>query len=74
MQLNWNFPGGDGVQNKKPSVGVYGYFLELHNVTGITSHGTPSLSVPDVPRISNEHCRACHFFILSAVSLSVENN
>ena len=28
------FPGGGGgwgVQNKKPSVGEYGYFLELHN-------------------------------------------
>ena len=23
---------GGGVQNKKPSVGEYGYFLELHNV------------------------------------------
>ena len=23
--------GGRGVQNKKPSVGEYGYFLELHN-------------------------------------------
>ena len=28
------FPGGMGVQNKKPSVckGEYGYFLELHNI------------------------------------------
>ena len=26
------FPGGMGVQNKKPSVGEYGYFLELHIV------------------------------------------
>ena len=24
------FPGG-GVQNKKPSMGVYGYFLDMHN-------------------------------------------
>ena len=30
MKLNWNFLGGEGVQNKKPSVGEYGYFLELH--------------------------------------------
>ena len=30
MKVNWNFPGG-GVQNKKPSMGQYGYFLELHN-------------------------------------------
>ena len=25
------FPGGRGVQNKIPSMGEYGYFLELHN-------------------------------------------
>ena len=31
MKLNWNFLGVVGVQNKKPSVGEYGYFLELHN-------------------------------------------
>ena len=30
MKLNWNFLGGEGVQNKKPSLGEYGYFLELH--------------------------------------------
>ena len=39
MKLNWNFPGGggggvgdggEGVQNKKPSMVEYGYFLELH--------------------------------------------
>ena len=24
------FPGGRGVQNKKPSMGEYGYLLELH--------------------------------------------
>ena len=24
------FLGGEGVQNKKPSMGEYGYFLELH--------------------------------------------
>ena len=30
MKLNWNFLGGVGVQNKKPSVGGDGYFLELH--------------------------------------------
>ena len=29
MKLNWNFLGGRGVQNKKPSVGGV-YFLELH--------------------------------------------
>ena len=33
------FPGGRGVQNKKPSVGEYGYFLELdiaiHGVSGL---------------------------------------
>ena len=29
MKLNWNFLGGKGVQNEKPSVGEYGYFLEL---------------------------------------------
>ena len=34
MKLNWNFQGGEGVQNKIPSVrggGEYGYFLEVHN-------------------------------------------
>ena len=32
VKLNWNFlGGGEGVQNKKPSVGEHGYFLELHN-------------------------------------------
>ena len=33
MKINWNFQGeGEGVvQNKKPSVGEYGHFLELHN-------------------------------------------
>ena len=25
------FPGGRGVRNKKPSMGEYGYFLEMHN-------------------------------------------
>ena len=30
------FPGGRGVQNKKPSKGgEYGYFLELHNVVSM---------------------------------------
>jgi len=29
MKLNWNFLGGGGVQNKKPSMGEYRYFLEL---------------------------------------------
>ena len=28
MKLNWNFLGDGGA--KKPSVGEYGYFLELH--------------------------------------------
>ena len=32
MKLNWNFLGGWEEQNIKPSVGEYGYFLELHNV------------------------------------------
>ena len=32
MKLNWNFLGGEGVLNKKPSVGEYGHFLELHKV------------------------------------------
>ena len=32
MKYKLEFPGGEGVQNKKPSGGgVYGYFLELHN-------------------------------------------
>ena len=30
MKLNWNFPGGGGVQNKNLLWGEYGYFLELH--------------------------------------------
>ena len=35
MKINWNFLGGGrGMQNKKPSVGEYGYFLELHYLTG----------------------------------------
>ena len=33
MKLNWNFLGGEGVQNKKPSMEEYGYFLELQNYT-----------------------------------------
>ena len=32
MKINWNFLGGGEVQNKKPSVGEYGYFLELYNI------------------------------------------
>ena len=37
MQLNWNFlgvgvgGGGGSSQDKKPSLGEYKYFLELHN-------------------------------------------
>ena len=31
MKINWNFLGGGGVQNKKPSMREYGYFLELHS-------------------------------------------
>ena len=38
MKMNWNFLGGGGVQNKKPSMGEYGYFLELH-VYNIYNHG-----------------------------------
>ena len=31
MELNWNFLGGGGVQNKKNLPwGEYGYFLELY--------------------------------------------
>ena len=30
MKLNWSFLWEDGVQNKKPSMGEYGYFMELH--------------------------------------------
>ena len=32
MKINWNFlrEGGGGIKNKNPSVGEYGYFLELH--------------------------------------------
>ena len=30
MKLNWNFLGGEGVQNKNLPWGEYGYFLELH--------------------------------------------
>ena len=30
MKLNWNFLGGERVQNKKRSVAEHGYFLELH--------------------------------------------
>ena len=33
LMLNWTYLGGEGVQNKKPSIGEHGYFLELHNVT-----------------------------------------
>ena len=34
MKLNWNFLGGQGVQNKIPSVGGVwtGYFLELNKI------------------------------------------
>ena len=31
MTRDFKKGGGMGVQNKKPSVGEYGYFLELHN-------------------------------------------
>ena len=45
MKLNWNFPGGRGVQNKKPSVGgvwifpgtTHSYFSLKDNVQGIGS-------------------------------------
>ena len=32
MKLNWNFLGGVGVQNKKPSMGGVWIFSELHNI------------------------------------------
>ena len=32
-EVKLEFPGGEGVQNIKPSMGEYGYFLELHNVS-----------------------------------------
>ena len=40
MQQNWNFLWGEGwgVQNKIPSVGEYGYFLELHNLDAFKGH------------------------------------
>ena len=34
MKINQNFLGVGGMQNKKPSVGEYGYFLEL-DIAGI---------------------------------------
>ena len=30
MKLNWNFPGGEEIENKQTSVGERGYFLELN--------------------------------------------
>ena len=30
MKINWNFLRGGGCKAKKPSMGEYGYFLELH--------------------------------------------
>ena len=36
------FPGRRGVQNKKPSMGEYGYFLELHNRPNIIILQTPN--------------------------------
>ena len=33
-----NFLGGEGVQNKNPSMGKYGYFLELYNVSDVHVH------------------------------------
>ena len=36
MKLNWNFLGGWGVQNKKPSmVGVWIFFGTAHQLTGV---------------------------------------
>ena len=34
MKINWNFPEevGGGVQNRKPSMEVYGYFLRLSHL------------------------------------------
>ena len=46
MKLNWTFLGGEGVQNKKPSMGgggggrEYTYFLELHIHTMQTLTGS----------------------------------
>ena len=39
MKLNWNFLGGAGVQNRRLSMGEYGYFLELHNTILISTSG-----------------------------------
>ena len=36
MKLDWNFLGGWGMQNEKPSLGgVRIFFLELHNVSNM---------------------------------------
>ena len=43
MKLNWNFPGGEGVQNYNLPLGEYGYFLELH----ITKFLWPPISCTD---------------------------
>jgi len=40
MKLNWNFQRGGGILEKIPSMGRYGYFLELHN------QATRSFSIP----------------------------
>ena len=37
MKINWNFP-GEGGAKQKPSLGEYGYFLELHNPSQGTQH------------------------------------
>ena len=38
--VNWNFLGVGEIQNKNPSLGEYGYFLELHKVI-ILRHNYP---------------------------------
>ena len=43
MKLNWNFLGGRGVQNKKPSVGGVWTLLEQHITKGLCYLKTGSL-------------------------------
>ena len=69
MKLNWNFLGGEGVQNKNLPWGEYGYFLELHIMAGINSENTCNWLLMTLKMIKRKNSRQ-HFlmFMTSLVS------
>ena len=62
MKINWNFLGGrEGAKQKKPSVGEYEYFLELHNPVDmlmLLPIHLPMIDLPVVNLCSFEHMHA----------------